>query len=155
MSMTLSPIGPWYVVVMAALVVTILTVWAYQQRLRGTSGRWRWVALGLRLAAVLLCVLAALRPSVILQDKKKQTASLIFLIDDSSSMKINDEVRGQSRWGVALKTLAQARSVAEGLGPNLDVKYWRFYSPPRGQLPADAREPAGRGGGAPRGRPRG
>ena len=70
----------------------------------------------------MLCLLAALRPSVVLQEKKKQAASLVFLIDGSTSMKINDEVRGQTRWGVALKTLAQARRVAEGLGPNLDVK---------------------------------
>src|SRR3954469_6445872 len=102
MSITINPIGPWYVVVMAALLVTVLTVWAYQQRLRGTTGSWRYVALGLRLAGVLLCVLAALRPAVILQEKKKQSASLIFLVDDSSSMKIGDEVQGQTRWGVAL-----------------------------------------------------
>ena len=46
-----------------------------------------------RLAAVLLCLLAALRPSVLLQEKKKRPATLVFLLDDSSSMKINDEVR--------------------------------------------------------------
>src|SRR3954447_1858087 len=112
MNISVSPIGPWYLVVLAALVVTILTVWAYQQRLRGTSGRWRWVALGLRLAAVLLCLLAGLRPSVVLQEKKTQAASLVFLIDDSTSMKINDEVRGQTRWGLGLQTLARARRVA-------------------------------------------
>ena len=66
MSVSFSPIGPWLVVVLAALVVMVLTVWAYQRRLRGTTGRWRWFALGLRLAAVLICVLGSLRPSVVL-----------------------------------------------------------------------------------------
>ena len=58
MHLSLKPIVPWPVVaVMASLVVTWpLTIWAYQQKFRGTSGRWRWVALGLRLAAVLLCL---------------------------------------------------------------------------------------------------
>ena len=141
MSISLSPIGPWYVIVVAALVVMVLTVWAYEQRLRGTSGRWRYVALALRLAAVLLCVLAALRPSVLLPEKKKQASSLVFLIDGSASMKITDEVRGQSRGGMALKTLSQAREVAAKLGPNIDVKTWRFGSALHEQRPDQPFEP--------------
>ena len=117
MSVSFSPIGPWLVVVVAALGVTVLTVWAYQQRLRGTQGRWRWVALGLRLAAVLLCVLAAFRPSLVIQEKKKQPAAIVFLIDDSASMQLNDEVRGQTRWGIALKTLSQVAGRARGSRP--------------------------------------
>src|SRR4051812_15281972 len=126
MSISLSPIGPWFLVVLAALTVLILTVWAYDQRLRGTSGRWRFVALTLRLLAVMLCLLAALRPSVLLQEKKKQPASLVFVLDDSTSMKINDAGQGKTRYGRALSTLAQARKVAETLGPNLDVRTYRF-----------------------------
>jgi hypothetical protein len=141
MTISFSPIGSWYAVAVAALIVMVLTVWAYEQRLRGTTGRWRYVALGLRLAAVLLCLLAALRPSVVLQEKKKQAASLVFLIDGSTSMKINDEVRGQSRGGMALKTLSQARKVAEGLGPDLDVKTWRFGSMLHEQRPDQTFEP--------------
>src|SRR6185437_12900856 len=104
----------------------------------------RWVALGLRLAAVLLCVLAALRPSLLLQEKKTQASSLVFLLDNSSSMKINDEVRGQTRAGLALQTLAKARSVAEKLGPKLDVKFWRFDSTLHEHRPEDTTEPNGR-----------
>ncbi len=144
MSVSFSPIGPWLVVVVAALGVTVLTLWAYQQRLRGTQGRWRWVALGLRLAAVLLCVLAAFRPSVVIQEKKKQPAAIVFLIDDSASMKLNDEVRGQTRWGVALKTLSQSRAVTQDLGPNLDAKFYRFDNGLRDQRPEDTAEANGR-----------
>ncbi|MGE5754975.1 MAG: glutamine amidotransferase [Planctomycetaceae bacterium] len=144
MSVSFSPIGPWPVVVLVALVVMVLTAWAYQRRLRGTTGRWRWFALGLRLAAVLVCVLGSLRPSVVLQEKKKQPAALVFLIDDSTSMKITDEVRGQSRWGMALKTLAQARAVARGLGQGLDVRFYRFDGAIREQQPEGATDPDGR-----------
>jgi hypothetical protein len=101
------------------------------------------VALGLRLAAVLLCVLAALRPSVVIQEKKKQASSLVFLIDSSSSMKTSDEMRGHTRWATALNTLAQARSVAEKLGPNLEVKYYRFDAGLRDHRPDDPTEPDG------------
>ncbi len=66
-----------------------------------TTGRWRWFALSLRLLAILLCLMAALRPKVTLNEKKKQAASLVYLIDTSKSMMIADEVNGQSRWDVA------------------------------------------------------
>ncbi|SIO60881.1 Uncharacterized membrane protein [Singulisphaera sp. GP187] len=128
MNVSFDPISSWFVVAVAALIVTGLTVWAYAQRMRGTTGRWRWFALGLRLASVLLCVLAALRPSVILQEKKKQPASVVFLLDDSKSMQFKDEAGGKSRWEAARAALELARPVAKNLGPNLDVKYYRFNS---------------------------
>lgn len=128
MNVSFDPIGSWYVVALAALIVTALTVWAYAQRMRGTTGRWRWFALGLRLSAVLLCLLAALRPSVILQQKKKQPASVVFLTDVSKSMQFKDEAGGKSRWETARATLDLARPVAKNLGPNLDVKYYQFDS---------------------------
>lgn len=128
MSVSFDPIASWFVVVAAAVFVTVLTVWAYAQRLRGTSGRWRWFALGLRLAAVLLCVLAALRPSIIIQEKKKQPAALVFLTDLSTSMQITDEAGGKSRWEASSATLEKARPVAKNLGPNLEVRYFGFDS---------------------------
>ncbi len=137
MSVSFSPIGPWPLVVLSALGVMLLTAWAYRARMRGTSGRWRWLALGLRLAAVSLCVIAALRPSVLILQKKDQPASLIFLIDSSSSMSITDEVGAQSRSGVALKTLARARAALKELPPMLDVKFYRFDSQLRDYKPDD------------------
>jgi hypothetical protein len=124
----MNPIGPWVLLVAAALVVLVLTLWAYAKKLRGSAGRWRWVALSLRLLALLLCLLAALRPSVILQEKKRQSATLVFLIDSSTSMLLGDEVRGQSRWAVARKTLEQALEAAKALGPGLEVRAYRFDS---------------------------
>jgi hypothetical protein len=123
---SLNPIEPWWLLAGASLAVLVLTLWAYARKLRGTQGAWRWVALGLRLLALLLCLLAALRPSVILQEKKRQAASLVFLVDSSTSMIFADEVRGQTRWAVAQKTLEQALETAKSLGPNLEVKSYRF-----------------------------
>jgi len=144
-SISLSPIGPWPVLVGAALAVLALTLWAYSRRLRGTSGRWRWFALSLRLLALLLCLMAALRPSVFLKEKKRQAASLVFLIDSSTSMLMADEVRGKTRWQVGKEALDQAREFAKGLGPDLEVKFYRFDAtvsePKEGDLTA---EPKGR-----------
>ena len=143
-SVSFSPIGPWPLVVLAAVAVTVLTLWAYRHRLQTTTGRWRWLALGLRLAAVLLCLLAAVRPSVVLMQKVKQSATILFLIDSSTSMLLTDEVRGQSRWDVARKGLTQARDAVKKLGPGLEAKFYRFDSTVRDQKPDDASPPDGK-----------
>ena len=125
---TLSPIGPWPVLVGLATAVLVLTLWAYSRRLRGSTGRWRWVALTLRLLALLLCLLAALRPSVLLKEKKRQAASLVVLMDSSTSMLLSDEVGGKTRWHVGTDSMNQVREFGKSLGPDLDVKFFRFDS---------------------------
>jgi len=89
--------------------------------------------------------MAALRPSVFLKEKKRQAASLVFLIDSSTSMLMADEVRGKTRWQVGKEALDQAREFAKGLGPDLEVKFYRFDAtvsePKEGDLTA---EPKGR-----------
>jgi hypothetical protein len=146
-SVSFSPIVPWPVLVVTVLAVTLLTLWAYSRKLRGTSGAWRYLALGLRLLALLLCVLASLRPSVVLQEKKKQAASLVFLLDSSRSMVLADEVRGKTRWSVAIDALNQAREAGKSLGKDVDVKVYKFAEavtePKETELNAKA-EPMGR-----------
>ena len=127
-SLGFNPIGPWPVLLGASAVVTGLTLWAYSRRLKGSEGRWRYVAVALRLLALLLCLLAALRPSVYLNEKKKQDSSVVVLLDTSTSMEIGDEVRGQSRWDIARQVVKQAREFAKTLGPDLDLKFYRFDS---------------------------
>ena len=145
MSITFEPIGSWFVVAVFAVTVIGLTIWAYALRLKGTTGSWRWVALGLRLVAVLLCLIAALRPSVIFQEKKKLPAVLVFLVDDSSSMSIGDEGGGKTRWELARKTLADALDAAKKLGDDLGVRSYRFDSTLREDPADDPGEPKGRG----------
>ena len=127
--------------------MTALTLWAYSRRLKGSAGRWVYVAVTLRLLALLLCLLAALRPSVFLNEKKKQNASVVVLVDVSTSMNIGDEVRGQTRWDVAKEAVKQARDFAKTLGPDLDLKFYRFDSklaePKTGESVEEAK-PAGR-----------
>lgn len=145
MSVSFNPVGNWFVVAAFAVVVTGLTLWAYSLRMRGSAGAWRWVALGLRLAAVLLCVVAALRPSVIFQEKKKLPSSLLFLIDSSRSMSITDEARGKSRSAVARETLTDALEIGKKLGDDVTVKSYRFDTGLREDPPGEPAEPQGRG----------
>jgi uncharacterized membrane protein len=140
-SITLSPIGSWPFLVGAVLAVTVLTLWAYARRLKGTAGRWRWFALGLRLLALLLCLVASLRPSLFLRIKQKQDASVVVLIDSSSSMLMGDEVGGQTRWDVAQQAAKQAKEFAKTLGPELDVRFYHFDSKVTEPKPGDAANP--------------
>ena len=125
-SVSVSPIVPWPILIAVILTVTGLTLWAYRRRLRGTTGRWRWVALSLRLLAVLLCLLAAMRPSYTIEQKKKQATSILLLFDDSGSMNFSDELLGKSRWAVAMETLDQSREALKGLAPDIDARFYKF-----------------------------
>jgi uncharacterized membrane protein len=127
-SLSVSPIVPWPVLIGVIGTVTVLTLWAYRRRLQGTSGAWRWFALGLRLLAILLCLLAALRPTIALKAKERQQASLVFLVDRTTSMNLHDEVGGKTRWEVANEILEQARQEAKKLAPELDAKFYAFDS---------------------------
>ncbi len=145
MSISLNPIGGSFIlVIVASIAVISLTIWAYRYRLRNTSGAWRYVAFALRIAAVLLCLAAAFRPSLMLDEKKKQQSSVIFLIDSSGSMSVSDEVNGQSRWAVARKALDAARLAIEGKSKDLDVKVYRFDSDLHDYKADDPSEPKGR-----------
>jgi uncharacterized membrane protein len=143
-SISLNPIGPWPIVAIAAAAVTVLTIWAYQQRLRGSTGAWRWVALSLRLAAVLLCLLAALRPSINWPVKKPQAASVVFLIDVSKSMQIGDEINGQTRWQVAHKALDDAVKAVTERSKDLEIKVYQFDKDLHEDKIDDKTEPKGR-----------
>lgn len=145
MTPTIDPIAPWYIVFPLGGVIIALTLWAYTRRLRGTTGAWRWIALGLRLAAVILCVLATLKPSLLLMRKVKQTATLVFLIDDSASMQTTDEANGESRWKAAQKALEESRGRLGSGGTNkLEVKYQRFNKTLRDYKTDDKAPPEGR-----------
>jgi hypothetical protein len=69
---------------------------------------------------------------------------VIFLIDSSGSMAINDEVGGQSRYAVAKKALDAARLAVEGKSKDLEVKVFRFDTDLHDYKADDVSEPKGR-----------
>ena len=60
MSVSFDPVGNWFVVAAFAVVVTGLTLWAYSPGCRTRRASGAGSRSGLRLAAVLLCLIAAL-----------------------------------------------------------------------------------------------
>ena len=127
MSVSFTPVGNWFVVAAFAVVVTGLTLWAYWPKLKTSTGAWRWFALGLRLAAVLLCVVAALRPSVVFKEKKKQPATLdhpVRRLDEHDHRR-----RGERPDALGPRAQDARRRPARSprrLGEGLTVKFYRF-----------------------------
>jgi len=130
-SVSFNPIAPWLVVIAASAAVVGFTAAVYARKLRGPGARWRWLAVGLRLLALLLCILATLRPSVIMREKKQQSSSVVFLIDSSNSMKLQDEANSQSRWDAAKEALKTGLASAGKLGGDVEVRQYAFDSDPR------------------------
>ncbi len=144
MTLSIDPIVAWPWIAAGAAVVTALTLWAYAKRLRDSQGRWRWVALSLRLLAVLMCVLASLRPMVLFQKKDKQTSTLAFLTDASTSMTVGDEAGGRKkRWTAAREALAEGLKAAKDLGKNVQSHTYRFSSTVSDDKPDDLADPKG------------
>ena len=116
-SVSFSPIGSWPFLVGAVLAVTVLTLWAYSRRLKGTAGRWRWcraVAAAARLAALSAGGAAAVG---LPQGEEEARRLVVVLLDASTSMLIGDEVRGQTRWEVASKPSSRRGSSPRPSGP--------------------------------------
>ena len=145
MSIILKPIGgSYFLVALASIAVLSLTIWAYRSQLKGTSGGWRWFAFALRIAAVLLCLIAALRPSLMIDEKKKQQSVVLFLIDSSGSMVMADEVGQEKRWEVAKKALEVGRRSIEGKSKDLDARVFRFDTELHDYKADDPKQPSGR-----------
>lgn len=127
-SVSANPIVSWPLFVIGALAVIAATVWAYLPRIKESGGKWPYIALVVRILAVLTCLLGAARPSVLWLEKKKQKSEVVVLIDTSTSMTITDEIRGQSRFAMAKKTLEAIGEASKKFANKFEVKYYGFDS---------------------------
>lgn len=93
----------------------------------GSLSRGRWAALvGLRLAVILLTLIAMLRPELVYTKQTPQRASLVLLVDDSRSMQVADSLGDASRWD-SLKSLLSAAAPDLGkLSETWDTSVYRF-----------------------------
>src|SRR5262245_24081958 len=114
LTLTSDPAWPWSAprlglptLAVVALLLIFLTVWTYRG-VPGASPRRVLTLIGLRLAALSLALLAVLRPSFALQKDLHPPSILLFLLDSSESMTIQDAVNGQTRWDALRRLLRQA-----------------------------------------------
>jgi len=123
--LTFYPIFDSYatVVVVALLLLGLLAVRPGRTGLSGS----RWMALvGLRLAVAALVLLAMLRPTVVRTEVKRQSATLIVLLDRSRSMTVRDALGDKSRWEMLRETLADARAELKRLAGDFELRAYAF-----------------------------
>lgn len=122
------PILDSYLVVLAIGVVLVLVLLAPSVFVSLSKPR-RRILLGLRLAVIVLALLALLRPTWITTSDRKQSAVLILMVDLSRSMLLpNTGGAGQSRWEAQAEALRAATPLLLELRKSLDVKIYGFDS---------------------------
>lgn len=93
----------------------------------GSLTRGRWAALvGLRLAVILLTLIAMLRPELVYTKQTPQRASLVLLVDDSRSMQVADSLGDASRWDALNSLLSAAAPDLGKLSETWDTSVYRF-----------------------------
>ncbi|MEZ6068876.1 MAG: hypothetical protein R3C10_01125 [Pirellulales bacterium] len=122
MQLWLQPIGGY--LVWALLAVALLAL--LRVRAVGVTERRRRVLTGLRLAAVIVALLVMLRPTIVHTQVKKQSASLLVLLDRSRSMQVGDGFGDKSRWDTLRQVLGDAAPQLASLAGDLDVKFYAF-----------------------------
>ncbi len=125
-SFSASPAWHWSVFLLSAILVVGLTIWPYWRRLVESNDRRKYGVIILRFIAVLCALLAMLRPSVLLMEKAKQKVSVVFLLDRSTSMTIQDEVNNSSRWDRGRDVLARGEEVLSSMVEDITVKIYQF-----------------------------
>jgi len=120
------PLGLPALAGLAALLV-LFTVWTYLGHPQATRRR-VLIVLGLRLAALVVALLTAVRPSLGVNENPKQPSVLLVGVDLTESMTVKDEVGGQSRIDAVRKVLAKCQPVFDDLQTeqNVSVVLYKF-----------------------------
>ncbi len=110
-----------------AIVVLVLVALLSLRPRFGNLTRGRWAVLvALRLAVVLLTLIAMLRPEWVYTKVTPQRASLVLLVDDSRSMQVADSLGDAPRWDTVKSLLAASASDLEKLSETWDTNAYRF-----------------------------
>jgi hypothetical protein len=123
------PVGLPALAVVAGLIV-VITLWTYLGHPQATRRR-VFVVLALRLAALIVALLTALRPSVGFQEEPKVPSVLVIGIDLSESMTVKDEVNNQARIDAVRKVLDKCQPTLDELANehNVNVVMYKFGPP--------------------------
>lgn len=132
--LSMKPAYPWSLpavglpaLAVAALLLVGLTLWTYLGHPAATRGR-VLVVLLLRLGALVVALLTALRPSIGVQEEPKVPSVLLIGVDTSESMTVQDEVGGQSRIEAVRRTLEKCRPILDELATEhgVSIHLYRF-----------------------------
>src|SRR5262245_52698700 len=100
---SVEPFGLPALAIIAGLLV-VFTIWTYTGHPNATRRR-ILIVVGLRILALLVALLTALRPSLGVQENPKNPSVLLIGVDVSESMTVKDEVNAQARIDAVRKML--------------------------------------------------
>ena len=123
------PLGLPALAVVAGLLV-LFTLWTYLGHPQATRRR-VLIVLALRLGALALTLLTAVRPSAGFQEEPKVPSTLVIGIDTSESMTVKDEVNSQARIDAVRKVLEKCQPLLDELAAeqNVNVVLYKFSTP--------------------------
>ena len=120
-----SPIFDSYLIVAAATAV-LLTMLAVKPGFASVTTRRRWTLVGLRLATIVVVLIAMLRPTRVSSSMRPQPASILVLADFSRSMQLPNEAGAPSRWDAQRETLTTIGPALTTLSKNANVKVYGY-----------------------------
>ena len=123
------PLGTPALIVVALLLIA-LTVWTYLGHPNASRGR-VLIVLVLRLLALAVALLTAIRPSIGIQEQPRVPSTLLVGIDLSESMTVKDEFNNLSRIDAVRKVLERCQPTLNELRDeqNVNVQFYRFGPP--------------------------
>jgi hypothetical protein len=124
-SLSFDPVlGSWWAV--ALVTVGLLALLAMGPRYGKLSWQRKAALTTLRLAIILLVMIALLRPTRLTTIKTPRTSVVIVMVDISRSMQLPSGRGESSRWQAQQQAIAAIESQLTNLGPNLELRTY-FY----------------------------
>ncbi|TWU14129.1 hypothetical protein CA54_29720 [Symmachiella macrocystis] len=124
----IEPIWPWPVVVVVSIVLLVIVLRSYRQRVAHLSRGTRFWLLGLRTVAALLLIWAMFRPSLVLTETDERSGQLVLVHENSRSLDLADGPGGLTRWETILKTLADNQDLLDQIKEKVEVVHYEFNS---------------------------
>ena len=134
---------PGYILLFGCAAALVgLTIWTYTGSSASTPRR-VGTLIALRLFALLLAILLALRPSAAITEIPKLPSTLIIVVDSSESMSVKDEA-SFTRWEVVRKALDKAGPVLDQMRDDQQTTIYvyhfaRDFDPDRDKLTDDVK----------------
>jgi len=126
MHLVLTPVGGYLLVaLMGAVLLGLLALGPGRNRV--SAGR-RRALIAVRLAIVLLLILAMLRPTLVRSTRARKPATAVVMIDMSRSMQVADALGSKTRWEALLASLSDADKAIRELSTQLELKVYAFDS---------------------------
>lgn len=117
---------PGYLLLGASAVLLIfLTVWTYLGSAQSTPRR-LFTLIGLRLLALSIAILMAIRPAAAITEIPKLPSTLIVVIDSSESMSIKDEAN-YTRWEAIQRALEKSGPLFDQLKNDQQVTIYEYH----------------------------